>query len=78
MVIDMTGIIILLTSVLSCFAWISHQLDGIRKAISELDKNSVSHDLCRMHRNECPCVKDMDSMKRQISEMMLSEFHGHK
>ena len=65
---DFATVMLLLASVFSCFAWISKQLDGIKRQISEIDKNTVSHEHCRLHREKCPCVKECEELRKKIEE----------
>lgn len=67
--IDVTTLIILMGGVLSCFAWISKQLSDIRRDIASMDKNMVTHEICRMHRNNCPCVKNCEDLKCRIDRL---------
>ncbi len=67
--IDVTTMIVILGGVLSCFAWISKQLSDIKKDIAGMDKNMVTHELCRMHRSNCPCAKDCSNLKERIENL---------
>ena len=67
--IDVTTLIIIMGGVLSCFAWISKQLGDIRKDIASMDKNMVTHDLCRMHRDNCPCVRECASIRDRLENL---------
>ena len=68
MSLDLATVMLLLASVLSCFAWISKQLDGIKRQISEIDKNTVSYEYCRLHREKCPCMKECEELKNKVEE----------
>jgi len=50
------------------FAWISNKLEKIMALIAQIDKTSVSHDVCKQRRNECPCVQQMHELKAEIKE----------
>lgn len=66
--LDLATVMLLLASVFSCFAWISKQLDGIKRQISEIDKNTVSYEYCRHHREKCPCMKEYEEIKNKVEE----------
>jgi hypothetical protein len=52
-------------TVVGGFVWISGKLEGIRKEIAKLDKDSVSHDICKQRRRECPCIKDIEELQNK-------------
>lgn len=63
-----TLFIVIIATLFGGFAWISNKLEKIMALIAQIDKTSVSHDVCKQRRSECPCVQQMNELKAEIKE----------
>lgn len=69
---EMLCSLILVIATLFCgFAWICSKLDAIRADIAKLDKSSVSHDICKQRRSECPCTREIDEIREELRRQNL-------
>jgi flagellar basal body-associated protein FliL len=66
--IDIASLVTIIAAILGCFAWVINKLDKIRDAIAALDKSSVTHEVCSARREKCPCVKELEEIKKNLKE----------
>ena len=57
----------LMALILGGFAWIIAKLDKIGDAIADMRENRVSHAVCEKRRESCPCLKELDELKGEVT-----------
>lgn len=66
---EMVGLaIVIVASLFTCLAWLSGKLDAIKDQIAQIDKSSVSHEVCSKRQETCPCVQQMYELKAEFKE----------